>query len=490
MKKIFQFVLLFAAIAVSTVPILAQAIPTDSLYLGQTPPGNTPKEFKLPPEIGLLTVERIVISPDGKEIYYTQLDNYPPKIQKIKQFIYANNKWNGPFLLFDGYNSPGISPSGDTLFFQRNMTERDYTYNAYFSVRNDSGWSASSKAFSTSFYTHYLQKTNSGNYYVSSNISGGTGGFDWCRAFITNTDTTFRSLGGFPLNSGGDNLDFFIARDESYIIIAEGGLRISFPKADGSWTNPKNLGKSINFGLNEWGPFVTLDQKYLFYTTGTKYDYSDTYVHWVSIENLIDSLKNSNFFPYLKTPIPMQTDTVGNSINYQIPDTTFIDDDGNNTLTYSATLSNGSQLPDWLKFNPSTRTFSGVPTAVTTKWIKVVATDSAKATVSYVFTLKIVAPVGIENSGEELPRSFNLEQNYPNPFNPSTTIEFAVAKSGRYKLTLYNTLGEFVKEIFNKEYDAGNYKETFEATGLSSGMYLYMLTGNNVNIVRKMVVLR
>jgi hypothetical protein len=84
----------------------------------------------------------------------------------------------------------------------------------------------------------------------------------------------------------------------------------------------------------------------------------------------------------------------------------------------------------------------------------------------------------------------NLLQNYPNPFNPTTTIEFAIAKTGRYTLGLFNALGEIVKEISNKEYEAGYYKETFNATGLASGIYIYRLTGNDTKLVRKMVLLR
>ena len=57
-------------------------------------------------------------------------------------------------------------------------------------------------------------------------------------------------------------------------------------------------------------------------------------------------------------------------------------------------------------------------------------------------------------------------------------------------MDLYNSIGELVKEISDREYEAGYYKETLNATGLSSGMYLYRLSGNDANLVRKMVILR
>ncbi len=329
--------------------LFSQTIPTDSLYLGQVPPGNTPKLFQLPVTSGLFLAERVAISPDGEEIYYTELNNYPATIQRIKCFIYSDNVWNGPFVLFDGYNSPGLSPCGDTMFFQKNETEIDGTYRTYFTVRNDTGWSTPSKFLSTPFYTHYFQETNSGNYYVSSNASGGLGGFDWCGVNINHNDTTLQSL-GLPLCTSANNLDFFIARDESFIVIVIGNgtdLKISFPRTDGRWTNPKSLGISYSNPWN-WGPFITSDNKYLFHTSGS--NLATTRIYWVRVDNLIDSLRHTNFVPYLKTYIPDQKDTVGQLFYYTFPDSTFIDDDGNHTLTYSATLSNGNPLPSWLSF--------------------------------------------------------------------------------------------------------------------------------------------
>ncbi|MCX6162474.1 MAG: hypothetical protein NTV87_14225, partial [Ignavibacteriae bacterium] len=82
----------------------AQTIPTDSLYLGQTPPGNTPKIFNLPVSPLSFTAERIAISNDGKEIYYSVVRSYYPIAgDTIKYFKYDGNKWTGPFNLFNGY---------------------------------------------------------------------------------------------------------------------------------------------------------------------------------------------------------------------------------------------------------------------------------------------------------------------------------------------------------------------------------------------------
>lgn len=88
------------------------------------------------------------------------------------------------------------------------------------------------------------------------------------------------------------------------------------------------------------------------------------------------------------------------------------------------------------------------------------------------------------------PNKYELAQNFPNPFNPTTVIEFAIPKSGRYTLSIFNVLGELVEVISEKEYKAGYYKETFNAKELSSGIYFYRLKGDQTNLVRKMMLLR
>ncbi len=89
-----------------------------------------------------------------------------------------------------------------------------------------------------------------------------------------------------------------------------------------------------------------------------------------------------------------------------------------------------------------------------------------------------------------LPKEFKLEQNYPNPFNPTTTIEFTIPLNGRYNLSVYNILGQLVNQLSEDEYVSGYYKVNFDAARLASGMYIYRLSGNNVNISKKMILMK
>ena len=89
-----------------------------------------------------------------------------------------------------------------------------------------------------------------------------------------------------------------------------------------------------------------------------------------------------------------------------------------------------------------------------------------------------------------LPTEFAMDQNYPNPFNPTTTIQFAIPEAGRYVLKVYNILGQEVTTLVNEEMGAGIHKVTFNANNLASGLYIYRLSGNNVNITKKMMLMK
>ncbi len=97
---------------------------------------------------------------------------------------------------------------------------------------------------------------------------------------------------------------------------------------------------------------------------------------------------------------------------------------------------------------------------------------------------------GVRTVAGQTPSTFNLGQNYPNPFNPSTSIQFNVPKSGIYTIKVYNLLGQMVAKIFDQNIASGSYRINFNASSLSSGVYLYVLKGNNVYMAKKMILLK
>lgn len=355
----------------------SQAPPAKKLYMGQVPPESKPSLFPLEVKKGYFAAERIAISNDGRDIYYSEiLGYYPLRGDIIKRYTFADGKWNGPFDLFTGFG-PALSRNGDTLYFERMHAENKSA--TYFSVRKESGWGDPKSILTNLDKAHYYHVTKNGNKYISSLAENGAGLSDWCRIIIKGADTTTLSLGR-PLNTGGENQDFFISDDESFMIVTNRPvLAISYRNSEGSWSNPRSLGQKINFGLGSWGPWVTPDNKFLFYSTGTKDDYSDVAVYWVRVDGMIDSLKHTNLSPYIKSLIPDQAAAAGQPFTFTVPDDIFFDDDGRAAPTYSVQMSDGKPVPAWITFDPATRTFSGTPAEASELTVFVVVTDSESA---------------------------------------------------------------------------------------------------------------
>ncbi|MDR3666504.1 MAG: T9SS type A sorting domain-containing protein, partial [Ignavibacteriaceae bacterium] len=83
------------------------------------------------------------------------------------------------------------------------------------------------------------------------------------------------------------------------------------------------------------------------------------------------------------------------------------------------------------------------------------------------------------------PQTYSLENNFPNPFNPSTVIKYSLPFDSNVKLTIYNTLGMTVKELFTEVQPAGTHEYNFNANGLSSGVYLYTIQASSTSGTQK-----
>lgn len=270
-----------------------------------------------------------------------------------------------------------------------------------------------------------------------------------------------------------------IAHDESYLVFTgdrPGGfgqwdMWVTYKKEDGSWTNPKNMGSTINTGDNEVYPYISPDGKYLFFTKrdrlGTA-EYSDIY--WVSI-TIIDSLKGTNYTPYLYKKPSADTIYVNQSFIYELPDSTFFDDDGINTLTYSASLNTGEDLPGWLEFNSSDLTFTGKPDSAKTIYIKITATDDKSASVSASFRFEIIGPNNIyENTGNK--NNIKIILN-----NKNVLLQFKNENHSYYLAEIYSIHGKKL----NSHKLCQNIENVLDISGLKSGVYvLNVISKNNV----------
>jgi len=264
-------------------------------YLGEKRPGDTPVVFapgRLA-DTGFWVGSRVAFTEDGKQFLYgrntTWNDN---KNQKLMTYRFDGEKWIGPVILFDGFSMPTFAMDRATLYLTGN--------GIYTTHLSDKGWTTPVKFLMRSYTLYNFMPTRSGHYYVGSNGTWGTRNdySSWKFSILTGigADTSITSLGE-PLNSPGFNGDFYIAPDESYMIISakelpsfESELWISFRKPDHTWAPPQSLGPLINTGLaHRWGAYVSPDGIYLFYTKGTSE--KDCAIYWVRFDRLLRQLR-------------------------------------------------------------------------------------------------------------------------------------------------------------------------------------------------------
>ncbi|MCG8374525.1 MAG: cellulase family glycosylhydrolase [Balneolales bacterium] len=107
--------------------------------------------------------------------------------------------------------------------------------------------------------------------------------------------------------------------------------------------------------------------------------------------------------------------------------------------------------------------------------------------------IKIVGEGVMVVSNEEVtqsPDQVKLFQNYPNPFNPVTQITFELVQGGNTTLKVYDIVGREVAILTDEFKNAGSHTINFDGTGLSSGVYFYVLKSGDVTVSERMALLK
>ncbi len=138
----------------------------------------------------------------------------------------------------------------------------------------------------------------------------------------------------------------------------------------------------------------------------------------------------------------------------------------------------GGQFNTNVTFGPTTMTIAG---GVTDGWL-------GKMTINTITAVR-------EYTGTSLPTEFALSQNYPNPFNPTTTIDFKVASAANVNISVFNVLGQRVRNLVDQDLAAGSYSATWDGRDdssqpLASGVYFYRLQSGSYVESRKMTLLK
>jgi hypothetical protein len=467
-----SFVLLLVCTIASSQPI-----PPDSLYLGQTPPGNIPQLFAP----GIISkpgrVEYgISISPDGTEMLFA-IGNWPDKRTQIME--YKNDNWTGPdtvsFSVTRSAEEAIYSPDGQRVYY--------YAYSPpnpvggadlCYSIKPDSVWGEPvnlGTPLNTNQSEYHPCVVADGSIYFE-NVSGKI-----CYSKYQDGNYQPRIVLPAMFNDQGNAWgNPYVSPDESYFIFNSsrpGGfgntdLYISYKKNDSTWTNPKNLGNIINTPTAECGSEITDDSLYMTYV-------SNNDIYWVG-SNFIDSLRYTNYIPYLKNLIPDQGAIIGQQYEFTIPDSIFMDDDGNNTLTYNATLTSGDSLPVWLELDTISGTFSGTPSIEETLDISVTAHDTAGATVSTDFNLIADTVTGINQI-----TGYNI-RIYPNPTNGLINISLNGSSNKTAIVEILNWEGKIIQTTeFHTEI-------VIDLTTNPKGLYFILIFFDNEIITSRVII--
>jgi endo-1,4-beta-xylanase len=157
--------------------------------------------------------------------------------------------------------------------------------------------------------------------------------------------------------------------------------------------------------------------------------------------------------------------------------------------TYAAGLQQNTYTPSsWTRLASALTSANSVKSqnysvSVSADTALAVAVDSLQA------ALNGLVLTGVTGT-EEVPRAFVLSQNYPNPFNPATQIQYSVPHASYVALKVFNVLGEEVTTLFAGTRQPGVYHETFDGSGLASGVYFYRFQAGGQVLTKKLTLLR
>ncbi|MCW8093288.1 hypothetical protein [Alteromonas sp. ASW11-130] len=257
-------------------------------YLGQTPPGLTPKVFA-PAIVSTEGWEYgVVFAPNMKEMYFLRevmRDNAP--FQEFVMFERTQNQWHEK-IISRRIGTPTLSPDNNTMFFGRG-----------YKTRTDTGWSEM-KRLGADFEAIPIMRVTSSSHGTIAFDEASKGSNSILR-FATKENGQYTTPKPFPktINTGEWNAHPFIAPDESYVIwdgqrnspVRNADLFISFKQPDGSWSYAIKMGKEINTPASEFAAQITPDGKYLFFNRSSDDGNLDTF--WVDAR-VLDKLRPSN----------------------------------------------------------------------------------------------------------------------------------------------------------------------------------------------------
>jgi len=298
-KKEFAAYFLLLIMTFLWLPLRAREIRTlREKYMGQKPPGTTPEVFA-PGTVSTPKSEfNAAFSPDGKSFFFSVIE--PSGRETLIFMECVNDQWtapqSAPFVSKHNDCDPFFSGDGKRLYFistrpkKNDRSSRDW--DIWYVEKTDSGWSAPRNLgppVNSDRDEYYVSLTTEETIYFASDRVGGYGSFDIYRSRLVDGCYSEPENLGASVNTKYLEHDPFISPDESYILFTSvdrpggfgtGDLYISFHRKDDTWTKAKNLGKVFNTSGYDYCPMVSPDGEYFFFTR--KGD-----IYWVSIKAIM-----------------------------------------------------------------------------------------------------------------------------------------------------------------------------------------------------------
>jgi len=110
----------------------------------------------------------------------------------------------------------------------------------------------------------------------------------------------------------------------------------------------------------------------------------------------------------------------------------------------------------------------------------------------YIDNLRVVTRnyLGVDEMELQQPSELALLPNYPNPFNPWTTIPFTLVNDAHINIRVYNLRGETVATLLSGKLAPGYHETRWNASDVSSGVYLIRLEANGLTKTQKVMVIK
>lgn len=99
-----------------------------------------------------------------------------------------------------------------------------------------------------------------------------------------------------------------------------------------------------------------------------------------------------------------------------------------------------------------------------------------------------VTAINNDGTSKHTPAQVSLAQNYPNPFNPKTTVTYQLPAAGVVRLVVYDLLGREVAVLVSEKQESGRHTVTWDASGMTSGVYFIRMQVGGYMETKKVVL--